>query len=92
MDEGMLQPDGRVIFPIKLPPKSPIVDDPSDRVGEKLTSATITNIEQPHKTTWAIATSNWPSFICQYVISIGLAAGIVFVTGAIPILLYPGST
>jgi hypothetical protein len=26
MDEGMLQPGGRVKFPIKLPPRSPAVD------------------------------------------------------------------
>ncbi|KAF2704365.1 terpenoid synthase [Pleomassaria siparia CBS 279.74] len=60
MDEGMLQSDGRVIFPIKLPPKSPAVDNATDTVSAKLTPTTTITLKQTRNMIWQIFTSGWP--------------------------------
>lgn len=84
MDEGMLQPDGRVIFPIKLPKTEIITNSKAMEVSATLRAMTILRKWDPN-TTWGIM-NGWFSVVRNALIPIGLGLVVVFAQEAISIL------
>lgn len=85
MDESMLQPDGRVVFPIKLPPPAPSVNSANGAVSTK-PNTTISHREISCGTTPHKFTSGWSSIIHPSIVPVGLATVTVFAMETISVL------
>lgn len=88
MEEGMLQPDGRVIFPIKLP-KREIITNSTSGLDSATPRTTILSKEIDPGTARGMM-NGWLSVMCSALIPISLGIVAVFAKEAISILRRPG--
>lgn len=85
MDPGMLQPDGRVIFPIRLPKKN-LSTNKSNGTDSAKPKTAIRHKESKVETIFQRFTSGWSSSVIRSaVVPIGLALAAVFAKEAISI-------
>ncbi|KAF2468385.1 terpenoid synthase [Lindgomyces ingoldianus] len=88
IDEGMLQPDGRVVFPIRLPPKIADVKNRNSVVSAER-KTTMGHKESKRRTTLQKFTFGWSSVIRRAIVPIGLGIVAMFAKEAISMLRRP---